>query len=274
MPNQTTETGYIYYPDGARVSIKSEGDSEYYDLGAINSAVTNTLNWTQSKVETANAGSLAPKLSDFLISGGFTLINLNPKGIAKLGGGLFHLHTVDGASVTPKVQVVSKAKSENTYNLIMLDPTSGHVLRTKSKPTLSSVKAGSTAVADYTIVASTNSQSGWSIVLHSGSITGESDLTVTYGSITPIARTSVTCGSSSVVLKPSAMKISHIDSLGKERSLELPCVYSTSGGFQFNFKGANEDGVEEMPITYEAQLDINSNEGQQLLSWNIDEGAA
>jgi hypothetical protein len=69
------------------------------------------------------------------------------------------------------------------------------------------------------------------------------------------------------------MKFTHTDSASKTRVLELFSVESGSGAFQFNFKGAAEDGVEEMPLTYSAKIDTSLTDGRQLFAWSIDTGA-
>ena len=70
------------------------------------------------------------------------------------------------------------------------------------------------------------------------------------------------------------MQITHTDDNGKIRRLSLPSVNPSTGGFQFNFKGANEDGVEEMPLTFTAKLDTSLVSGRQLMEWVIEDGAA
>ena len=185
MPVQTTAKSYVYFPDGCVVSVKASGDSTYTDVGAINSAVTATLEWDESSIETANAGILARRIRNMRLTGGFTLINLDPAVLQKMGNG----------------------------------------------------------------------------VLNAG--TGASGQTV------------LTAGSSAVTMAAYAMKITHYTTLPTteqasgviDRELELFAVYSDSGAFNFAFKGANEDGTEEMAVSFTAQLDTSKTDGAQLLKW-------
>ena len=184
MPVQTTAKSYVYFPDGCVVSVKASGDSDYTDVGAINSAVTATLEWDESSIETANAGILARRIRNMRLTGGFTLINLDPSVLQKMGNG----------------------------------------------------------------------------VLNAG--TGETGQTV------------LTAGSSALTMTAYAMKITHYTTLPTggtggvfDRELELFAVYSDSGAFNFAFKGANEDGTEEMAVSFTAQLDTSKTDGAQLLSW-------
>ena len=274
MPNQTQKTANIYFPDGARVEVKSASSDEWFDVGAINSAVTATLNWTESSVETANAGTLDTKISKMEIAGGFTLINLDPVGVQKMGGGIFTLTQTKAEANTPNAQKFTGLKKGVVYPLELIHSTSGASFRTVEAPTISGIAiSGGSSVTentDFIVVADDNAPSGWGLTFVNVSSDAGKPFTVTYGSCTPIATTAIHAGSSSCVLKPYAMQIVHEDDDGHKRSLELPCVYGNSGGFQFNFKGANEDGVEEMPLTFTARLDTKRVNGKQLMSWSVE----
>lgn len=287
MPVQTTNTQYMYFPDGAKVEIMAAGDVSYTDLGAINSAVTATLNWTENQIETANAGKTIKQIKEMQIEGGFTLINLNPVGVEKLGGGLFtKVDTAGTATTDIPNQVIAANWNDNVkYELIMLTSSSDSTkLRTTAKPTITSVTLDATPPEpltennDYVIVADTGSYSGWSIQFISANMTTgtpkANTITIDYGSNTPVAKTTLYAGSSTELLTAYAMKITHTDDNSLTRALELYSVDPNSGGFQFNFKGANEDGLEEMPLTYMAKIDSSKTSGRQLMAFSVDNGAA
>lgn len=283
MPVQTTETGNIYFPDGAKVQVKESGAGSYTDIGALNSAITCTLNYTENQLTTANAGKTQKQIRDMKIDGSFTLINLVPENIERLGGSIFEtVQTAGTPTTTISDQVVAAGWSDNTlYDLELLD--SGVNIRTSAQPTLTSVTldAGTpeTLVEDteYVVVANANSSSGWSIQFISANMTTPSPttytITIDYGSNTPIANTTLYAGSSTEILAAYALKFTHTDENGKLRELELFAVDANTGGFQFNFKGANEDGVEEMPLTFTGNIDTSLTNGRQLLRWLIEDGA-
>ena len=77
MPVQTTKKTNIYFPDGALVSVSTDGGSTYFDVGAISTAITNTLNYDVNDFQTANAGELDRQIRNMTVAGGFTLINLD-----------------------------------------------------------------------------------------------------------------------------------------------------------------------------------------------------
>jgi len=292
MPSQTTITSYVYFPDGAKVSVKESGAVSYTDLGAIENAVTATLNYDESQIETANAGKLAKRIKNMTIAGAFNLINLDPANIVRLGGGLFTSSTTAAsANTTAPVQVIAANWNDNIkYELIMLESSSDSTkLKLSAKPTLTSVtldaggspevlaEIGAGAGGDYMVVADANSYSGWSIIFNStGMTTGTPKakaISIDYGSNTPVAKTTIHCGSSGATLAAYAMKITHTDSASKVRELELYSVDANSGGFAFNFKGANEDGVESLPLTFTAKLDSTLTDGRQLFAFSVDNGA-
>jgi aconitate hydratase len=85
MPAQTTVTGNVYFPDGAKAQVKASGEGSYTDLGALSSAITLTLNYDENEVLSANAGTLRKQISNMSVDGAFTLIKLNPATISKMG---------------------------------------------------------------------------------------------------------------------------------------------------------------------------------------------
>lgn len=284
MPSQTTKTGYIEFPDGARVSVKESGGTTWTDIGALNSPVNFTLNWTENQIVTANAGRTALQVRDMLIDGSFTLINLEPDAIQKLSGGLFTLTETEGSAVTDiDDQTIAEGWAESVLYDLVLDSTAEGEIRTTSAPTLTSVtldpdgtSEALTEDEDYFVVANPNSSSGWSISFVTDNIAAGSptdlEIVIVYGSNTPIASTTITGGNSTKELEAYALKAEHYNSSDVvDRSFEIYSANPQSGGFQFNFKGANEDGLEEMPITFRGDLDTDRADGAQLFTYYVKE---
>lgn len=282
MPVQTTQTGNIYFPDGAKAQVKAAGDSVYSDLGALNSAISVSLNYEENQVTTSNAGQLQKQIRNMTVDGGFTLINLNPATVSKLGGGMFEVVTTAGSSVSAidnQVIAANTATALTPYNLEIVE-TGGASLRVDSSLVIASV-TGSTDGAltsgdGYTIIDLQDSPSGKAIVFRIDGVdltTLNQTITIVYTSVVPVARTTMYTGKSTDILTGYALKFTHTDDNGKLRELEIYSVDTNSGGFQFNFKGANEDGTEEMPIAFTGKVDTSRTNGRQLLSWVIDEGA-
>ena len=284
MPIQTTKTGFIEFPDGARVNVKEAGAGSWTDIGALSSPVNFALNWTENQIVTANAGRTALQIRDMLIDGSFTLINLEPDAIGKLSGGIFTVATVAASPVSDVAdQVIAEGWAEAALYDLVLDSTALGSIRSTAAPTITSIELDPDGTpealvvdSDYVLVANPNSPSGWSIRIILAGITKPSPTTfpieIVYGSNTPIASTTIDAGSSTQELAAYALKAEHFNTAGDvDRAFEIYSANPQSGGFQFNFKGANEDGLEEMPITFRGDLDISRADGAQLFRYYVKE---
>lgn len=286
MPAQTTQKQF-YFPDGCLVGYSPTRNGSYTDAGAILSSVVNTLEWTENKVETANAGDSDSQITKMKITGGFTLANLELDVIEGFGGGMFEkVATAASPLATIPDQDIAAGWTDNViYPLIM--ETSGSdstKLRMSTQPVLTTVTADPSGTpevlvedADYVIVEYPNARSGWGIQFISGNFgtASEGDLvTIDYGTNTPVAAETLYAGTTTQVLTPFALKFTHTDSNTLTRSVELFKVNSSSGSMNFDFKGANEEGLEQMEISYVAELDTTLTDGRQLIAWAIENGAA
>lgn len=291
MPVQTTLKN-LFFKDGTKVSIKEYGAVSYTDLGAIAQGTKCALNWDNSTYESGNAGKTEQRGRNFTIVGSFDLINWDLNNINRFGGGMFSLTTTAASPTTSIPNQIVAANWDNNikYELVMYTSSSNSTkLRTTTKPTLTSVildaagtpetltEIGAGAAGDYMIVADGNSYSGWSIIFNSaGMSTGTPKartITIDYGSNTPVAKTTINCGSSSVTFNAYQLKFEHTDSLGLTRTLELFSVDTNSGGFSIDYGGANEDGVETIPFSFVGKCDSTLSDGSQLFSFSVDNGA-
>lgn len=281
MPVQTTK-GNLYFGDGCKVSIKASGDGSFTDLGVIESAVENTIEFDEVQIETANAGKTQKQINNMRVAGSFTLYSIDQAGIEKLSGGSMTLTTTTATpTTTVDDQTISAGWTDNTLiNLDLIDGGVSLVADSATEPTFTSVTASSSGALiagdDYHIVSDTNSPSGYSIyfdVAGTNTVATSESIVIDYNSVTPRASTKITMGSSSQVLNQYAFKFTHTDGSSKIRELELYAVDTNSGGFNVSFKGANEDALESLPISYTANLDINRTDGDQLLGWTIEDGA-
>lgn len=286
MPSQTALEN-IFFPDGTQLLAKAEGESVYSDIGVIEGDATAVFNFDVNQVETGNAGKTVAQYKNMTVDAGFTLNSLNPVMIEKLGGGLFNVTTIDGTPVTTiPDQVVSSGWTDDTlYDLVLETSASDSTrLRTTLKPVFTAITldlGGTPEVlvegTEYNIVANSSSYSGWAISFVSGGMATGSpttfDITIEYGTNTPVASTVMTAGTSTQISTPYEFKYVHTDSNGLLRSFYMPRVEAQSGGFAFNFKGANSDGLENMPVTIQGTVDTGKTDGAQLFTWVIEEGA-
>lgn len=285
MPVQTTAKNFLF-PDGCQVYVKEYGAVAYTDIGAINSQVGNSLTFDENQLETANAGTTEKHINNMKVEGSFTLVNWDMSVIEKLSGGLItRTTTAAEANIAIPDQEIAAGWDDNIlYDLVAYTSSSDSTeLKLDTKPTLTSVTLDATIpealteATDYFIVANSASSSGWSIGFMSANMGTETPkantITVDYGSNTPRASETLSIGSSTATLQPMCMRFKHTDGNGKIRQADLYSVDPNSGFLQFNFKGANEDGLEEIPITYMAKIDSSRTDGQQLLTFLYEDGA-
>lgn len=285
MPIQTAG-GTMYFPDGCKVSAKT-ATGAYTDMGITLGSAKAALVWKENQITTANYGKTAKQIKDMEIDGSFTLASFDPSKISILGGGIFTTATTAASPVTTiPNQVLAAGWANNTaYPLIALTSSSDSTpLKIPAKPTLTSVTLDATGTpetltenSDYVVVADADSSSGWSIQFISAGMTTGSPttkaITIDWGTNTPVARTTMYAGTSTAVLGAVSIKFEHTDSAGKVRGVEIPAANPNSGGFAFGFKGADEDGVEQMDITFKGVIDTTLTDGRQLLNWYSDAGA-
>jgi len=287
MPVQTTIKDYIYIPDGTQVQIKESGAGAYTDVGAVEGDVTCSLEYDINKVESGNAGIVINNIKNMKMTGGFTLMNLNPVNIVRLSGGIFSSTTTAASenSSIPDQTVAAGWETKVPYELVLYtSSTDDTKLKMATAPAVTTVTLNhgtpEVLVADeeYFIVEDSNSYSGYSIVFVAANMESASpttySITIDYAANTPRAATTIYAGSSTVTLAAASMKFTHTDSSSLTRELELFSVTPQSGGMQFNFKGATSDGVETMPLTFEANIDPDLTDGQQLMSWTVMNGAS
>lgn len=284
MPTQTTKTEYVYFPDGCKVAIQPNKTGSFIDLGALNSAVNAVLNYDENRVETSNAGNLRTQIKNMIMAGDFTLINLDPEGLEALGAGIME-RVVTAASPVTDIADHVIATGFTDKGLIPIEvvgdgaSNTGTVYGLSAEPTITSVTGSVdstlTVDDDYTVVPDANSRSGYSIILNTAGTnltTTAQTVTIVFTTVTPIASTTLYAGSSTEVLTPYAVRITHTDDDSNiDRQLDLYEVDTASGGFAFSFKGANEDGVDEMPFSIQARIDSSRTTGRQLMGWTVTE---
>ncbi len=287
MPAQTTNKSHVYIPDGCEVAIKESGGSLFSDVGVVLDEVVASLTWTENDIEYANAEA-DTTAKEFFIEGSFTLANLDPDNIEKLGNGIIEKVTTAASPVAtiPDQTISSGWADQIAYPLVMETSSSDSTtLKTTSAPTLTSVTldpSGSPEVlvedTEYVVVADSGSSSGWSIQFISANITAGSpttfDIEIEYDTNTPVATTTLYAGTTSLTLAEYQLRFTHTDDNSLVRQLNLFSAVTTSGGLTFSFKPVTDDSVETIPVTFKSKIDTSLTDGRQLMSWVVDSGAS
>lgn len=285
---QTTKKGNIYYPDGAVLAVKADGEAVYTDVGIIMTAIATTLNYDVNEVNTANGDKLDRQVKNMTAALSFTLGNLEPASLVRLGGGvLTKVDTAGSPIATIPDQTIAAGWADQTLIplTMVVSSSDSTVVRTVAAPTLTSVTLDPTGTpevlvedTDYVVVSDTHSPSGWSLQTLSANMgTGSPttfEIVIIYDTNTPIANTTVYAGQSTLVMADVAIQVTHTDDDGLIRRMTLYSGDIDSGGLVFSFKGANEEGIEEMPIAFTGKPDTSLTSGRQLISWTVEDGAA
>lgn len=275
MPIQTTLKADVVFKDGAKAQVKVAGGS-YIDIGALKGSIALSYTFDKEEFDTANAGDLDSRVTNMKVDGSFNLLNLNYANMSKLSSGLLTEVTNTGAldsTIDDFVIASDAAENNKPYALEFVNTASQIKLTLDSAPTIASVTGSVdgalTVDDDYFIIADENASSGYSIMFSTagtGSIsTFTQTFTVVITSVTPVASTEVYAGSSTSQLVPYSLKFTHRDSNNDiDIEFELYAADINSGGLQFNFGGADEDGYEESPIAFTGKIDSSLADGKQL----------
>jgi hypothetical protein len=289
MPNQTTKgTSFIRFGDGCKVEIKASGDVSYTDLGIIKGDTTAVFNYDIREFISGNKGTPIKDIKNMTIAATFDLADLDPIGTEKLSNGVIEkVDTAASPIATIPNQVISAGWDGDTvYPIIMQTSSSDSTeISTTAKPSVTiTLDLGGTpevlteATGKINIFADTGSVSGWSLsiqeeILVTGSPT-TFDITLVYGSNTPIASSTLHMGTTSKTLNEYALRMTRTDSAGKTIVTDLHSAVTDSGSLSFGFLGQNASDVDGMTLSITGDLDETLTDGRQLLSQTIQSGFA
>lgn len=262
---------YVFFPNGCLASYSTDGTS-FTDLGVLVGDTSAVWNYDINEV-IFSQGQKKRQYKNQTIEATLSLADINPDALSALAGGMLTKSTTtSGAVTTMPDQVIAEGFALNTPIALVLETSSSDStkLKASAEPTLTSV-SGSVDGAlvdgtDYEIIIDDSQYSGYSIVFLSG-VTLAQDITIDYASVTPVATTTLTAGSSTYV--PDTLALKFADS-ASGRTLTIYAANVNSGGFAFGFKASDSDGVEQMDLSFNGQLDTTRTSGDQLFSWVLE----
>lgn len=263
---------YVYFPNGCLASYSTDGTS-YTALGVLVGDTAATWNYDINEV-LFSAGQKKKQYKNQTIDASLTLADINPDALTALSGGMLTKTTTAGSANTdvPDQVIASGAFALNTpVNLVLeTSATDSTKLKASAEPTITSVTGSVDGALSegtgYEIIVDANSFSGYSIVFLTGVDLVQS-ITIDYASVTPIATTTLTGGSSTYV--PDTIALRFYDE-ASGRTMDIHAANVNSGGFAFGFKASDSDGVEEMALSFTGQLDTTRTSGDQLFSWTLE----
>lgn len=275
MPVQTTKKN-VNLADGCRVSVKASESAEFLDLGVMEGDYVATLQYDEERKEWANA---APDItrSNFRMEGSFTLANLEFAGLKEISNGMITRTATQGTPVTAfDDQVIDGFTPNVPVELVATVAATGTPIKFSAAPVIASIVDDASPQNtlkpddDYFVIPDATAASGYSIMFTddgTNEIMPTAELTIEFGTNTPIASETLTCGTSSFEAQPYAMRVQHFNSAGAaDYTLDLYNVYTSPGSYNFGLKGADTGGYDTMEISFSVELDETKTDGSQLFS--------
>ena len=270
MPAQTTIDRF-WFGEGTELAVSTDSDSTYTDVGSFEGGVTATHNFDKEETELGNRAKTCAKIKNQTLAVAPTpLVSWDLETLEKLGGGIYNYTAVAGTPVAGATQVLlSGSWAIDSAVLLEGQNASGLV------PTINSV-TGSVdgALVDGTDYVMSKINGGWAIIIFNDGTTLAQDITVNYD-YTPASGKTITAGDSSIVLTDFIIRLRHYtDDAKTAYDAELKVWKSAlDSGIQFNFKGVNEDGLNNVTMAFTGNVDTARSSGEQLFSLYIAEDA-
>ena len=264
MPNQTIKTDY-FYPDGLRMEASTDGGSSWLDIGVLAAGVSFTFNFDKVTLEPGNAAKPVSRAKNMSVAIEPSAIwSWDIDNLVAMGGGLFVKESVAAAPVIGGTQNVvagytyDKGIELTGQNASGAIPTSIVVTQDPS-----GTPVVLTLNTDYQILL-VNGQ--WNIFIKSGA-TGNNTLAFEVVSdYTPAASEAITCGTSSKEIARFQLRFRHYTDVALTTHDFEFYVYNAdmNAGMQFNKKGVNEDGVDEIVAGFTGEIDDTRADNDQL----------
>lgn len=273
MPVQTTKEQYIF-PDGMALEVSTDSGSSWTNLGTFAAGATMTHNFDKQELESGNNGKVISNIKNETVEiAPSALWTWDLDAIQKLGGGIYTVTNVAGTPVAGATQTI--ASGSWAYNkFIQITNQNGD----GSEITINSVTLGTDGaiVEDTDYYKGQNAAGAWGIfVIDSATVTTENQTVEIDYDYTPSQGKTLKSGSQSVVLTRYQARLRHYtDAPLTTYDIEM-IIFSTdvNAGLSFAFKGANEEGLNEITLSLTGNVDTSLTDGEGLFSLFVAESA-
>ena len=274
MPHQVATADKIIFPDGVALEVSDDDGSTYYHLGVLSNGTTAAYNYDKIVVESGNAGTLDSRIKNQTIAlAPSNLMEWDPEIWQRFSGGSFTYSNVAGVLVSGASQVV--ASGAWAYNkFIEIENQNGD----GSTITVNSVTGGTDGAlvseTDFFIGQNEKGVEGIFVKDSTTVTTLVQSITINYD-YTPSAGKKIVAGTSSLELTKFIARLRHYtDTALTTYDIEM-LIYGVDmdSGLSFAFKGANEDGVNDITVAFTGTVDITRTDGSQLFELLINSDA-
>ena len=273
MPAQTTVDKFIF-PDGCELAVSDDNGVSFSSLGTLAAGATATYNYDKIELESGNNAKLFSRAKNETIElAPSALWSWDPEVMAKFAGGLFDYTAVAGTPVAGATQSIASG-SWNFNKFIKIENQNYNL----GAITVNSVTLGTNGaiVEDTDFYIGRNAAGEYGIfIIDSATVTTESQTVEIDYDYTPTSGKYITAGDSSTVLSKFQARLRHYtDTALTTYDWEL-IVYSVdiNSGLSLNFKGANEDGTNEITVSFTGNIDTARTAGAQLFKLLINDSA-
>lgn len=272
MPAQTNIDRF-WFGEGTALEVSLDNIA-FNSLGSFMGGVTATHNFSKEQIVLGNRTKTQPKITDQTIAIAPTaLVSWDLSTIEKIGGGIYNYSSVAGTLVSGATQVTASGSwAFNKFIKILNQNGDGSAITVNS---VSGATDGALTVdVDYYVGQNANGDYGIFIIDSVGVTTEAQAITINYD-YTPSAGKTITAGTSSLVLDDFIIRLRHytdvaLSTYDAEMTIHKAALDS---GIQFNLKGVNDDGLNEITMAFTGDIDDSRTDGDQLFSLYIAESA-
>lgn len=272
MPAQTTKDSYIF-PDGTELAISLD-DVAFTDMGAFTGGVTVAHNFDKIETELGNKAKVCARVKNQTMAVAPTpLVTHDLEALTKIGGGMYNYTAIAGTAVPGATQTATSG-TWNYNKFIKIENQNYDI----SAITVNSVTGGTDGllVVDTDYYIGQNAAGEYGIfVIDSATVTTEAqDMVIDYD-YTPSSGKQMTGGDSSIQLSRYTVRLRHYTDDAKTiYDMEMLIFKSdVDAGLQFNFKGVNEDGLNEITMAFTGNVDDTRTSGEQLFKLFVADSA-
>lgn len=265
MPVQTSKEDYIF-PDGVALEISTDDEASWHNIGVLAAGAVVTYNYDKIETESGNKGKICSRAKNETVAlAPSALWSWDLQNISRFSGGLFNYTAIAGTPVAGATQTATSGTwNYNKFILLENQNYDGSAI------TVNSVTGGTDGllVVDTDYYVGQNAKGEYGVfIIDSVTVTTESQDMVINFDYTPSTGKKITAGTSSVVLSRFIARLRHYtDDALTLYDVELKVFgVDLDAGLSFNFKGANEDGVDEITVSFTGNPDTDKTDGAQLL---------
>jgi hypothetical protein len=263
MPAQTTQDRF-WFGEGSAFEVSTDGGSVFNNYGAFAGGITFTHNYDKEQTELGNRSKTCSNIKNQTFAVAPTpLATNNLEQLSALGGGIYNYTATAGTPVAGATQVTASGDWAFDVPIVLNGQNASGLV-----PTINSVTGSVDGpLVDGTDYIMAKVSGGWAVIVFNNGKTLAQSITTDYD-YTPASGKTITAGSSSIVTTDFIIRVRHYTDAALTL-YDAECLIhkaSLDSGIQFNWKGVNEDGLNNVTMALTGDIDDDRADGDQLFS--------